>query len=107
MNCGYEGCGKVLVGGGATRRYCGHDCRVAARERAGATRPTTGICLVCKKEFTQEKYGRARLYCPGGKCIVRARGTLRVRETVEAAGVGFPIRSSWMLARGGEVRRMA
>ena len=53
------------------------------------------------------EYGRARLYCPGGKCIVRARGTLRGRETVEAAGGGFPIRSSWMLARGGEVRRMA
>ena len=106
MNCGYEECGKVLVGGGATRRFCDHDCRMAARARAGTTRPTTGVCLVCKHDFKQEQFGRLRLYCPGGKCIVRARGTLRVRDKAEAATGGFPIRASWVIGRG-EIRRMA
>lgn len=60
-------CGKKFMAlpVGPDHKYCGNNCKSAARRKSGVDNETR-TCIICGKEFTANKYSSAR--CCSRKC---------------------------------------
>lgn len=72
-------CGKQFSTKARHAKFCSNVCKSAARRASGVDNETR-ICVVCKKEFTVNRYEDAR--CCSGKCAWK----LRPRQVCEAGG---------------------